>query len=134
MWFFHPPSSDHRVNYEFIDQCCANLSMLLATGLPVILCGDFNLNLFNPLKLRYIRDFVENMYELSLFHVIMIPTKYNPENLITKYSLIYKIWTNIPNKVTTSVVIPVEITSFSCYGIFSFSCGTKHTSSKKENI
>ena len=23
--FYHPPSSDHRVNYEFIDQCCANL-------------------------------------------------------------------------------------------------------------
>ena len=84
--------------------------MLLATGLPVIVCGDFNLNLFNPLKLRYITDFVENMYELSLFPVITIPTKYNPENLITKYSLIDQIWTNIPNKVTTSGVIPVEIT------------------------
>ena len=108
--FYHPPSSDHRVNYEFIDQCCANLNMLLATGLPVIVCGDFNLNLLNPLKLRYITDFVENMYELSLFPVITIPTKYNPENLITKYSLIDQIWTNIPNKVTTSGVIPVEIT------------------------
>ena len=81
--FYQPPSSDHRVNYEFTDQCCANLNMLLATGLPVIVCGDFNLNLFNPLKLRYITDFVENMYELSLFPVITIPTKYNPENLIT---------------------------------------------------
>ena len=108
--FYHLPSSDHRVNYEFLDQCCANLNMLLATGLPVIVCGDFNLNLFNPLKLQYITDFVENMYELSLFPVITIPTKYNPENLITKYSLIDQIWTNIPNKVTTSGVIPVEIT------------------------
>ena len=84
--------------------------MLLASGFPVIVCGEFNLNLFNPLKLRYITDFVENMYELSLFSVIMIPTKYNPENLITKYSLIDQIWNNIPNKVTTSGVIPVEIT------------------------
>ena len=84
--------------------------MLRATGLPVVVCGDFNLNLFNPLNLRYITEFVENIYELGLFPVITIPTKYNPENLTTKYSLIDQIWTNIPNKVTTSGVIRVEIT------------------------
>ena len=108
--FYHPPSSDHGLNYEFIDQCCAKLNMLRAPGLPVVVCGDFNLNLFNPLKLRYITEFVENMYELGLFLVTTIPTKYNPDNLITKYSLIDQIWTNIPNKVTNSGVIPVEIT------------------------
>ena len=71
--------------------------MLLATGLPVIVCGDFNLNIFNPLKLQYITDFVKNMFELNLCPVITILTKYNPENLITKYLLIDQIWTNIPN-------------------------------------
>ena len=53
--------------------------MLRATGLPVVVCAAFNLNLFNPLNLRYITEFVENMYELGLFPVITIPTKYNPE-------------------------------------------------------
>ena len=42
--------------------------------------------------------------------MITIPTKYNPENLTTKYSLIDQIWTNIPKEVTASGVIPVEIT------------------------
>lgn len=108
--FYHPPSSDHNSNRLFIDQCYSNLDLLRTLGLPLIVCGDFNLNLFNPLKLRYVYDFIDNMLELGLSPVVTIPTKYNPDNSITKCSLIDHIWTNIPNMVINSSVFPVEIT------------------------
>ena len=78
-------------------------------GLPVIACGDFNLNLFNPLKLRYVTDFINGMLELSMFPAITVPTKYNPDNAITKFSLIDHFWTNIPSMTISSFVIPTRI-------------------------
>ena len=107
--FYHPPSPNHDQNRFFIDQCCAILDRLRNTGLPVIGCGDFNLNLFNPLRLRYIGEFIDGMLECGMLPVITIPTKINPGNVITRYSLIDQIWTNITNKVTNSFVIPTEI-------------------------
>lgn len=107
--FYHPPSPDHNLNRLFIDQCCAILQRLRSTGLPIIGCGDFNLNLFNPLRLRYIGDFIDGMLECGMLPVITIPTKINPGNAITRYSLIDQIWTNIHNKVTNTFVIPTEI-------------------------
>ena len=83
-----------------------------SVGLPVIACGDFNLNLFNPLKLRYVTDFINGMLELSMFPAITVPTKYNPDNAITKISLIDHVWTNIPSKTISSFVIPTGI--FQC--------------------
>ena len=50
--------------------------MLRATGLPVVVCGDFDLNSFNPLNLRYITESVENMYELGMF-----PCDYDPDKV-----------------------------------------------------
>ena len=62
----------------------------------VIVIGDINLNLFNPLKLTYIDNFVANMLGFNFFPIITIPTKINEtENCpITPYSLIDQIWTN----------------------------------------
>ena len=107
---YHPPSADHNNNRDFIDQCCSKLELLCATGVPVITCGDFNLNLFNPLRLRYINAFTDNMLELGMVPIITIPTKFSPENPITKFSLIDQVWTNIPGKVMNPFVIPCSIT------------------------
>ena len=107
--FYHPPSPDHQQNRFFIDQCLEILQRLRRTGLPVIGCGDFNLNLFNPLRLSYIKDFIDGMLECGMLPAITIPTKINPGNTITRYTLIDQIWTNISNKVTDSFVIPTEI-------------------------
>ena len=41
--------------------------------------------------------------------VVTIPTKYNPDNPITRFSLIDHVWTNIPSKIISSVVIPIGI-------------------------
>ena len=107
--FYHPPSPDHHQNRFFIDQCLGILQRLRNTGLPVIRCGDFNLNLFNPLRLSYIKDFIDGMLECGMLPVITIPTKINPGNTITRYTLIDQIWTTICNRVTNSFVIPTEI-------------------------
>ena len=86
--FYHPPSPDHYQNRLFIEQCSGILDNLRTRGLPVIVCGDFNLNLLNPLRLRYISDFIDSMLECNMSPIITIPTKFNPSNVITSYSLI----------------------------------------------
>ena len=49
------------------------------------------------------------MLELSMHPVITIPTKYNPDNSITKFSLIDHVWTNMPSKIIGSFVMPIQI-------------------------
>ena len=106
---YHPPSSDHNINRYFIDQYCSKLADLRERRLPTILCGDFNLNLFNPLKLRYISEFMDSMQEIGMSPVITIPTKINLENRVTRYSLIDQIWSNVPFKVRNAFVTPLQI-------------------------
>ena len=79
---YHPPTSDHARNYDFIDHIYQILMAVRCLGLPVVLVGDMNLNLFNPLKLNYINNFTNCLLELGLLPLINIPTKYNPQNLI----------------------------------------------------
>ena len=60
----------------------------------VILTGDLNLNLFNPLRHTYIDVFAASMLSSGFFPVITIPAKINEGNLITPYSLIDQVWVN----------------------------------------
>ena len=77
---YHPHTSDHARNYDFIDHIYQILMAVRCLGLPVVLAGDMNLNLFNPLKLNYINHFTNCLLELGLLPLINIPTKYNPQN------------------------------------------------------
>ena len=121
--FYHPPTSDHGLNYDFIEQCCNTLKLLKTFKLPIIACGDFNLNMFNPLKLNYISYFTESMFELSFYPLITIPTKYNPNNEVTKYALIDHIWVSSPSCAADSFVVPINLTDhFPCIAVFNFDC------------
>ena len=106
----HPPSSDHGLNYMFIEHYYEKLKLLQTQGHPILACGDYNLNLLNPLKYGFITKFVGNMLEISLYLIVNIPTKYNHENEATKYSILHQIWTIMPNKVSNVCVLPHEIT------------------------
>ena len=85
---YHPPSSDHGFNYEFIEQFRQTLTLLRSMSIPIVVGGDVNLNLFNPLQLNYINYFVDTMLELGFYPLINIPTKCNPENRITRFALL----------------------------------------------
>ena len=56
----------------------------------VIITGDSNLNLYNPLKLGYIDIFIASMLSSGFFFFsfITFPAKTNENNSITLYSLI----------------------------------------------
>ena len=78
--FYHPPSSDHGIDKVFTELCCEKLKLIQTEGHPMVACGDFNLNLLNPLKYCFITEFVSSMLEVCLYPVVSIPTKYNHEN------------------------------------------------------
>ena len=107
---YHPPSSDHRVNYAFIDERCSVLRLLRDLACPIVICGDFNLNILNPLKLNYISHFIDSMLEVGLWPLITTPTKFNPDKVYTKYLLIDQFWVSSPVLATDAFVVPIGIT------------------------
>ena len=106
---YHPPTSDHARNYDFIDHIYQILIAVRCLGLPVVLAGDMNLNLFNPLKLNYINHFTNCLLELGLLPLINIPTNYNPQNLITRFSLVDQFWVSSSLQSVDAYVVPIEI-------------------------
>ena len=85
---YRPPhTSIIRFNEHFQENI---LSKFPATSNSII-CGDFNLNLFNPLTLSSINNFISLLLSFNYTSIINLPTKYNPTNPITKFSLIDQI-------------------------------------------
>lgn len=118
---YHPPSSDHGVNNMFIDTYCEKLKLIYSRGYPIVACGDFNLNLLNPLRYGFITDFIGKMLEIGLYPMVNIPTKYNHGNEATKYSILDQVWTTMPSKVSNVLVFPYEITDhFPVLATFNF--------------
>ena len=67
-----------------------------------------NANLFNPLRSKCIYDFANNFLSRDFMIHIHNPTRFCPENEITKFSLLDHIWVKYP-KVRFSSVINCEI-------------------------
>ena len=73
--------------------------------------GDINLNLFNPLKLNYVDEFIAGLLGFGFFPAITKATKFNELNTITRYSLIDQIWCNFQTgSLHKSFIIDHEIT------------------------
>ena len=108
--FYHRPTADHALNNLFIEECSYKLRQLLSTGLPVVTCGDFNLNILNPLRLNYINNFINSMLELGFYPGVTIPTKYNEGNPITKFAILDLVWTSESSIIDSTFVIPAQIT------------------------
>ena len=49
------------------------------------------------------------MLELGLLPLINIPTKYNPQNLITRFSLVDQFWVSSSLQSVDAYVVPIEI-------------------------
>ena len=130
---YHPPSSDHGLNYMFIEHYCEKLKLLQTQGHSILACGDYNLNLLNPLNYGFIMEFVANMLEIGLYPIVNISTKYNHENEATKYSILNQVWTTMPNKVSNVCVLPYEITDhFPVFTAFNFCASLNNPSTLKK--
>ena len=60
----------------------------MQSNIPIIVAGDFNVNLLNLLNFAYVDSFITNMLELGLLPIITIPTKFNLSNRITRFSIL----------------------------------------------
>ena len=89
---YHPPTPSVAENNDFIDSFIHHIKLLSNVGVPLVTAGDFNLNLFNPNKYVYVDHFVNSMFEVGMAPIITIPTKVNPDNHLTRFSLIDHIW------------------------------------------
>ena len=107
---YHPPSSSFQRNQEFINLFILKLSAILNLKMPVIVAGDFNLNLFNPNNFNYIDAFIDNMLELNFMPTITRPTRVSLRNQTLHYSLLDQIWVSAGINHMKSFVIPASIT------------------------
>ena len=88
---YRPPHSNPNL---FIDVLMNGILNNFTSSDRVLIVGDINFNLFNPLKLRYIDDFINSLLCISFFPIITIPTKLNDNSIVTRFSLIDQIWSN----------------------------------------
>jgi hypothetical protein len=88
---YRPPRNEINVfNDFFFDEIIDKLPV----NAKCIICGDLNINLFNPLSLPSVANFYNGMLGLGFFPVITVPTRFSPDNSITKFSLLDHIWSN----------------------------------------
>jgi len=88
---YRPPS--HSV-LSFNELFSLEVLSKLERTCKVVLCGDFNINLYNPLNLCSIDNFIHDILCYNFYPVITKPTRLSPENSITLYSLLDHIWCN----------------------------------------
>ena len=104
---YRPP---HKSISQFNDCFQESILSEFSSNCRIIICGDFNINLFNPLSLNSIGNFVSLMLSFNYLSTIVCPTKFNPNNLVTKFSLIDHIWVNFNDVNLQSGVITDDIT------------------------
>ena len=88
---YRPPSSS---SYQFNEMLINKLLLNYPENTKLIIVGDINLNLFNPLNLTCINNFINTLLGFNFFPVITLPSKINPGHVTTPYSLIDQIWSN----------------------------------------
>ena len=90
---YRPPSAS---SIQFVNHFFTDIISHFPTNISSLVVGDFNLNLYNPLNLNPINDFINNMLEYRFLPIINLPAKFNLGNTITPYSLIDQMWSNGP--------------------------------------
>ena len=107
---YHPPTPFIALNNAFIDSFTLHLRWFTQSNIPIIVAGDFNVNLLNPLNFAYVDSFITNMLGLGLLPIITIPTKFNLSNRITQFSILDQIWVSQCIVNQESFVLPFDIT------------------------
>ena len=88
---YRPPSSSLlQFNEIFFNQILDKFPI----NSKAILVGDFNINLYNPLRLLQTNEFTNMLLGYNYFPVITLPAMINENNRVNKFSLIDHIWSN----------------------------------------
>ena len=85
-----PRSNVHDFLTVFFDDILNRLDV----DCKVLVTGDLNLNLFNPLNLGCIDEFMNKFFSLSYHPIIKKATRMYENNNITGFTLLDQIWTN----------------------------------------
>ncbi|XP_042079132.1 uncharacterized protein LOC121814946 [Haplochromis burtoni] len=98
---YRTPSSSIDTFNEWIEKTFASVNQKL-----LFICGDFNIDLLNPTRLKAIDDFTDTMYSLSLYPTITKPSR------ITSHSatIIDNIFTNVMDFQINSGLLVCDIT------------------------
>uniref|UniRef100_A0A669B1C7 Reverse transcriptase domain-containing protein n=1 Tax=Oreochromis niloticus TaxID=8128 RepID=A0A669B1C7_ORENI len=98
---YRTPSSSIDTFNEWIEKMFASVNQKL-----LFICGDFNIDLLNPTRLKAIDDFTDTMYSLSLYPTITKPSR------ITSHSatIIDNIFTNVMDFQINSGLLVCDIT------------------------
>ena len=107
---YHPPTSFPVKNMEFVDFFTIYLKQPVDMKVPLVVAGDFNVNLLNPRNCVYVDMYTENLFELGLRPIVILPTKVNIENIITCFSIIDHIWVSDELRGGQTLVILINIT------------------------
>ena len=107
---YHPPTPSIALNNAFIDSFTLHLRRFTQSNIPIIVAGDLNVNLLNPLNFAYVDSFITNMLGLGLLPIITTPTKFNLSNRITRFSILDQIWVSQCIVNQESFVLPLDIT------------------------
>lgn len=108
---YRTPSSSIETFNAWMDKLFSSMNQKV-----LFICGDFNIDLLNPTKLKAIDDFTDTMYSLSLYPTITKPSR------ITSYSatIIDNIFTNVMDGQVMSGLFICDITDhlpvFTLYG------------------
>lgn len=103
---YRPPS--FSIN-DFNEILANNILPLVANNKSII-CGDFNVNIFNPHNHNCINNFITTMASHNYYPIIDKPTRFSSENNLTRYSLLDHIWMNFfPLNNIHSAVVEIDI-------------------------
>ena len=88
---YRPPSGSM---VEFNNDLENNILPYFLRDYKLLMCGDINMNLFNPYRNCQIENYKNILLGRNFFPIINKATHYTPNNPITKFSLIDQIWSN----------------------------------------
>ena len=95
----------------------------------IFICGDFNIDLLNPTKLKNVDDFTDTMYSLSLYPTITKPSRIMSHSA----TIIDKIFTNIMGNQIISGLFICDITDHLPVFIL-YDCNLKKTKDTMKKI
>ena len=103
---YHPPTSYPVKNVEFIDLLTSYVKEMIDLKIPLIM----NINLLNPKNFVYVDMYIRNLFELGMKPLVTLPTKVNPDNLLTPFSVIDHVWVSNGLQSDQTLIIPIDIT------------------------